>query len=72
VDGYFPQWKWARVKKGDSRWDGSRSTAQSVSLFYIRLNALPNPLSPPIDEKGKRPARALTALSLLLCLGLHP
>jgi hypothetical protein len=56
VEGYFSQWKRARGKKGDSRWDGQ--AVQSVSLFCICLNALPNPLSAPIDEKGKRPARA--------------
>jgi hypothetical protein len=57
-------------KKGDPRWDGQ--AVQSAGLFYICLNALPNPPPLPVDEEGKRPARALTALSLLFRLGFRP
>jgi hypothetical protein len=51
---------------------GMVKPSKRESLLYSPERLRPCPLSAPIDENGKHSARALTALSLLLCLGLHP
>jgi hypothetical protein len=54
-ESYLPATKGNKREKGRLTLGWSRSAMQSVSRFYICLNALPNLISLPGNEKGKHP-----------------